>query len=305
MELIIILPMAKITKNLLIAGSFLFLIFLISWPYILKIAEIKKEEPQKQEEAEVPKVKREKPEVDVSGWKTYRSNWYGFEVQYPENWGNPVIKNSTKQDKWEYKYLFRKKEENNSYLGFDVVVYDTRKVKRVLDSDEFPSLKNEELKTEESCNTINGNLFREESYLPEEIYISSENNCFVPALFYAFASGNYAYNVVPIGQKTEEAADIKDDIINNFPEFFSVTSNFNIIEIQRPKPVPKITAPKPIAKTKAGPGGLRVCAKKGDDPSRSDTHSKKHMDMECCLDPDEIPNPHCYYSTKKYGKYLD
>lgn len=28
------------------------------------------------------------------------------------------------------------------------------------------------------------------------------------------------------------------------------------------------------------------------------------MDMECCLDPDEIPNPHCTYEAKKYQKYL-
>lgn len=50
--------------------------------------------------------------------------------------------------------------------------------------------------------------------------------------------------------------------------------------------------------------GLRVCAKSNDKPSKSDKNKKGHMDMECCLDPDEIPNPNCYYDPKKYGKYL-
>ena len=51
-------------------------------------------------------------------------------------------------------------------------------------------------------------------------------------------------------------------------------------------------------------GGRRVCDKKNDHPSKSNKGKGKHMDMECCLDPDEYPNPHCYYDPGKYGKYL-
>lgn len=50
--------------------------------------------------------------------------------------------------------------------------------------------------------------------------------------------------------------------------------------------------------------GRKVCAMKNDKPSKSKIHKKVHMDMECCLDPDEIPNPHCYYPQSKYGKFL-
>ena len=50
--------------------------------------------------------------------------------------------------------------------------------------------------------------------------------------------------------------------------------------------------------------GKRVCNKKHDKPSMSEKYDKKHMDMECCLDPDEYPNPNCYYPPEKYGKYL-
>lgn len=63
-----------------------------------------------------------------------------------------------------------------------------------------------------------------------------------------------------------------------------------------------ISAPYPSSYKKSD--GRLVCAKKNDHPEKSKKNKKKHMDMECCLDPGEIPNPHCYYPPKKYGKYL-
>jgi hypothetical protein len=52
--------------------------------------------------------------------------------------------------------------------------------------------------------------------------------------------------------------------------------------------------------------GRLVCDKKNDKPGKSKENNKGkiHMDMECCLDPDEYPNPHCYYDPGKYGKYF-
>lgn len=50
--------------------------------------------------------------------------------------------------------------------------------------------------------------------------------------------------------------------------------------------------------------GRRVCGKSNDHPGKSNKGKGKHMDMECCLDPDEYPNPNCHYSLEKYGKYL-
>lgn len=65
---------------------------------------------------------------------------------------------------------------------------------------------------------------------------------------------------------------------------------------------PAIDAPMPKSYTVVN--GKMVCAKKHDKPGKSKKNKKKHMDMECCLDPDETPNPHCYYPPEKYGKYL-
>lgn len=300
--------MTRFYKNLVIAGSFLIVIFLAASPYLFLEAPSVSEEGQEEifGEAEEPEI--EMLTTDTSDWKTYRSNWYGFEVQYPDNWNAPVVKKASSADKWEYRYLFRKKEmrENEVYVGFDVAVYNTKKVKSVLNSEEFPSLKNQELASDSSCQTIREHLAMNENFPAEEINIPADDKCFEPALFYAFAYGQYAYNILPVSKDEEKKQSTKEDILANFPEFFSAAASFNLVEIKRTQAtrMPVITAPKPTAKTKAGPGGKRVCAKKGDDPSRSNTHSKKHMDMECCLDPDEIPNPHCYYSKSKYGKYL-
>lgn len=66
---------------------------------------------------------------------------------------------------------------------------------------------------------------------------------------------------------------------------------------------PVIKAPGPYVFEKDSLG-RKVCNKKNDHPGKSKQNKKGHMDMECCLDPDEIPNPHCYYDPGKYGKYL-
>lgn len=95
------------------------------------------------------------------------------------------------------------------------------------------------------------------------------------------------------------------EISDQFPEFYSIVSTLNPIEIVRPKPVPpkpKITAPFLVTYKKVD--GKLVCAKKNDKPKKSKNKKGKHLDMECCLDPDEYPNPHCYYDPAKYGKYL-
>lgn len=64
-----------------------------------------------------------------------------------------------------------------------------------------------------------------------------------------------------------------------------------------------IRAPMPAAFKKVN--GRLVCDKGDKDkPGKSKKGKGKHMDMECCLDPDEYPNPNCYYDPGKYGKYL-
>ncbi len=41
--------------------------------------------------------------------------------------------------------------------------------------------------------------------------------------------------------------------------------------------------------------GKGTCIKKGDKGRKSTQDKKVHIDQQCCLDPDEIPNPRCLY----------
>ncbi len=56
----------------------------------------------------------------------------------------------------------------------------------------------------------------------------------------------------------------------------------------------RAAAPLPVSAKKVN--GKLVCAKKNDKPRKSkENHNGMHWDRECCLDPDEWPNPWCTY----------
>lgn len=249
--------------------------------------------------------------LDMDNWKNYQSRWYGIEIRYPENWSVPKVQAASRGAKWEYKYQFRKKtgEDPGPFIGFDVVIYNLTKIKELADTAEFPALKSEDLGAEEECNSLVGHLIETGDYPAEEIYFPSSDICYDPALFFSFTKDQYIYNIVPVPK--EGASMVNDprvEIVDNFPEFFGAVSSLKITDIVRSRPMrtkPRIGAPKPFAETGGGGYGGMTCAKKNDHPTKSDQSKKKHLDMECCLDPDEYPNPWCNYDPAKYGKYLN
>ncbi len=265
---------------------------------------------KKFEEENAGKVLAIQEKFDSLLWKEYRSNWYGFKIEYPQSWLVPSIKHFKQGSKADYRISFLANDDGqrNFFIGFDVVVYDVNKVKDLFVTDEFPSKKDSQLNLYE-CDNIRGHILETGDYPAEEIYIPPTDNCYNPVLFFSVTRGQYIYNIVPIlKQNVEFYGDPMIGVSDDLPEFFMVIAQFENIEIIRPKPKPKIvqpkiTAPYPVSYKKDSLGRL-VCAKKNDKPKKSDTKKKKHLDMECCLDPDEYPNPHCYYPADKYGKYL-
>ncbi len=249
--------------------------------------------------------------IDTSGWKKYQSQWYGFEVKYPDSgWEIPKSLSRSALSKWEYRFQFRKNAENlgefNPYAGFDVVVYSLAKAKELSDTEEFPQLKDVNSKENEICKIIDGHIIETGDYPAEEIYISSTDDCYGSTLFFSFTKGGYSYNLLPmVRDGFSVSGDPMIEVVDKFPEFFSVASTLDSIDIVRPKSKPlaqKITARHPVSYKNVN--GKLVCAKKSDKPSKSIKDKKKHLDLECCLDPDEYPNPWCYYDPEKYGKYL-
>jgi hypothetical protein len=276
---------------------------------------IVEEEPQVQEEDIFTKREREITEMvnakDVSTWETYQNKWYGYEFKHSEEWTGPIIQKKIKGDKWEQRVGFRPKQiqEDSPFEGFDIVVYKVASIENISATEEFPKLKSEEVGTDEKCSNIEGHLIEMDVFPMEEIYVPSDDACFDSALFFTNTREEYIYILVPIVKKDWKiVGDQAEEIAGHMLEFYIAASSFNLVEISRPAPVaakPRITAPKPVVYEKDALG-RRVCNKKNDKPgkSKSNNKGKRHLDMECCLDPDEDPNPWCHYDSGKYGKYL-
>jgi hypothetical protein len=141
----------------------------------------------------------------------------------------------------------------------------------------------------------------------EKISVVRGNACFEPIYFFSIKKSGFMYDILPVARDgVETPGDPEMDADKNFPEYKEAVASFKAIPVSRPKTVvsrPQIKAPRPVSARVVG--GKLVCAKKNDHPGKSQNGNKRgHMDMECCLDPDETPNPWCDYSSAKYQKYL-
>ncbi|NTW13879.1 MAG: hypothetical protein HGA31_02515 [Candidatus Moranbacteria bacterium] len=308
---------------ILVAGTFLFLTGHLGSFNVLpdvpvpEVAGTVVEQPPLSEEQVASEVQAIEAPYDTSTWKLYANPYYGFELRYPSDWSVPVNVSAPKGSTWEYRYRFRSPSTGGTYIGFDVVIYDVAKAKELSGTDEFPPLKNGTLVADPSCKNIEGHVIDTGDYPASEIYIPPENQCYQPTLFFTMIRDRYVYDIVPIladGAVTN--SDPRISINEHFREFYPIAGSVLLTGIVRPEPPkvetskpappkpapPKITAPHPVSYKKEN--GRLVCAKKNDHPSKSKQHKGKHLDMECCLDPDEYPNPWCYYPKDKYGKYL-
>lgn len=262
------------------------------------VSEKESPEPVLTEEKISAEVEEKIKLIDSSGWKTFKNQFWGFSVKYPGEWLAPKSQSKPAGSKWEARYQFRKRDAGeNPYLGFDVAVYDVPKTKEVANTDEYPSLKNPERKTDTRCQNIAGHAIDIDDFPAEEIYIPPTDDCYNSTLFFSIVKERYIYNIVPIVKsETGQANDPRIAVNGQFPEYYFASSTLGLIDIVRPKPAPpkpKITAPKPVSFKVVG--GRLVCAKKNDKPRKSRQNKGKHLDMECCLDPDEYPNPWCTY----------
>jgi hypothetical protein len=234
--------------------------------------------------------------VDTTSWDTYRNQWYGFEVGHPDSWTNMQYKSAMeKSARYETIYKFRKNTEGEDdiFFGYDVVVYS---IKKIHDIDKT----NEIRKKDDSPEDISECSFSKEADSEEvsnqyqKVSIGDDNPCFEPAYFYSVSEGNYIYNIVPaLKDDTEKFSNPEENVNKNLPEFKEAVDSFKLIPIVRPKPKPTITARRPISAKIVG--GKLVCAIKNDKPHKSDNNKPGHLDLECCLDPDERPNPWCTY----------
>lgn len=264
----------------------------------------------KQEAQQIPEGEKEfvgetvpEPVMDVSGWDTYRNQWYGFEIKHPDSWTEMRYKTATaKTDRYETVYRFRKAADgqNDPYVGFDVAVYSTKKVVNARNTNEVRRRENAPEDTNACQFSEEENILGEENNKFMKVSVNKNDACFEPVYFFSLTKDDYMYDIVPIAKENAEVpTDPQQDVSRNFPEYKEVVSSFKNIPISRPAPKPAAAAkPRPSAKRPVAAkvvGGKLVCAKKNDKPRKSKKNKPGHLDLECCLDPDERPNPWCTY----------
>ena len=267
---------------------------------------------QQFEDANTQEIVTIQERILTDTWKKFISQYYGFEIMYPsDGWMTNVHKVDPQQTKAIYRIDFLKHSDvYNEPVGFSVSVYDMTVTKELAQTDEFPVMKSSDISVAGLCAVPSGHMFETGDYPAEELYVPPGDECYESVLFFTVVKGQYIYNITPIVNESAKSGDNDQMIaaVDVVPEFFSAVSRFANIEIVRPKPKPAVirsSAPIP-ATYKKDHLGRKVCEKKNDKPGKSKENNKgkMHLDMECCLDPDEYPNPHCYYDPGKYGKYM-
>jgi hypothetical protein len=214
--------------------------------------------------------------AQIENQTIYSNQIYGFKIKYPSSWPAPKEENPSAENQWIKKIIFK---DSSPWEKFYLLVYKNSESKAEVDPISW-GYENEKACSARKINIIK-NYF---NYKKENIY--------------EFRKDDYVVKIF----KGEGELNFSDS------QFKSSALSFifqkESIPISRKDHIAQtiVGAKKPYAYDVVA--GKRVCNKKNDRPGKSDQHKGKHMDMECCLDPDEIPNPYCTYSNAKYQKLL-
>ena len=237
----------------------------------------------------------------TADWKTYKSQKYRVSLKYPKNWQNARESSAAKGESYLQKIAFDEKgiASADGVKGFDVFVYSAAKFPGPIGTDNLKK-KNEDV-SEEKCPHFDDITLGEKAYQAKEANVSVDNPCWEETFFYSLTKNGYTFNIVP---RQEGSANIfedrkKIDILRNFPEFYDVVStlDFAEVETQSIAQISKKAIQKAAAAPKVRYTSGATCAHKKDNPRKSKTKGR-HMDEDCCPDPDEWPNPRCAYSAK-------
>jgi len=240
---------------------------------------------------------------DTLGWKTYQDKKTGFSIKYPDNWPDPLTVTPEGREKFIEKIVFENGlgTSEERFKRYEVFIYNAKKVAGPVGTDNLVA-KNPKTFAAESCakREFYDSIVGEGDYPAQEVDIMPNDNCFNKAYFFSVSRGGYIFNLVPTVPEIDGPFDtgIKPDIIAKFPKYFEVLSTLIIPEEERLVEVEKQNIQKRIVEKKVQPHRVLIhkatCAKKNHKGKKSKTKSR-HMDEDCCIDPDESPNPRCQY----------
>ena len=239
-------------------------------------------------------------EDPTANWKLFESAKYGFSIKYPTDWQEPAETSATPGSNYLSRIEFKKGSGENGKESFEIFVYSSTKFPGPLGTDNLKK-KNESIDLQ-NCSHFDDITLGEEGYSAKEINIMANNPCWEETFFYSLTKNGYTFNIVPhFGSGYDiKNYDEKIDLVKIFPEFYDISSTLNfekkesVVQFSK-KAVQKAASP-PKVRYSAG----ARCAHKSDKPRKSKTKGK-HMDEDCCPDPDEWPNPRCAYSGGGLG----
>jgi hypothetical protein len=236
---------------------------------------------------------------ETASWKVYENQNYNFSIKYPQDWQTPKEAYSNPDSKYLLKISFdsqaNSKGENQN--GFDVFIYSSSKFPNYLGTDNLVK-KNENIDIT-ACPNFDDITLGESAYPAKEINAPVDDSCWEETFFYSLTKDGFTYNIFPrSGNKYDiKNFDEKISLLKVLPQFFDIVSTLNLAKKENLAQTSvrlAISPPKPRFTS-----GSR-CPEKNDHPSYSKTKGK-HMDEDCCPDPDEWPNPRCAYSAGGLG----
>lgn len=237
--------------------------------------------------------------LNTEDWKYYKSSNYYFTIKYPNDWEEPeVIPSDNLSDNYSLKLFFKKSGQKDEAMpaGFEMIVY----LAKYYNIEDTAPLHEKQFTSKEgfTCPAYKNEI----KIGPDAVYPATKVNvkpnhpCFREAYFVSAQRNSWIYNIVPVpkGGYHLKGYEGETKINAELPEFQKILEN---ITFQNPPP--PITAPKPRGAKKVN--GKYVC--RGDDPTRWSLQNEPgHLDLQCCLDPDETPNPWCSYSAENLAK---
>ncbi|MFA5925844.1 MAG: hypothetical protein WC831_02825 [Parcubacteria group bacterium] len=234
----------------------------------------------------------------TADWKTYENKNHHLSLKYPPAWQDARENFANKGENYLLRISFDEKGlmGGNGVKGFDVFIYSAAKFPGPIGTDDLK--KKAENILLEDCPHLDDITLGEKGYPAKEVNVSRDNPCFEETFFYSLTENGYTFNIIPRQEKNKIIFEYgkKIDTLGNFSEFYDIVSTLDFAQQES-----IIQIPKKIIRRVASPAQVRYtsgarCAEKNDHPRNSKTKGK-HMDEDCCPDPDEWPNPHCAYSS--------
>lgn len=244
----------------------------------------------------------EKQPIDTTSWKTYKDSQYDFEIRYPDSWAEPqaqAINNSDFVYQYQVKFGTNDSLNGNGNEGYSVFV------SKKTAADTLGDCINQAQGSSNSASSQQGgNNSQCLLYKLKVPGVSSDYHS------YQFISGEFEFNLLP----TLTLSDSSQLSTGNITELDSAADTFtldfeaikNKTAEQLKKQQQQQAAAARIALINAYPSptkGTPVCPDIHSKPTFSATKSK-HIDEDCCPDPDEWPNLRCRYKPSDFNIML-